>query len=438
MTAEPVRDRRLRAAAGADGLVSVDASRVQGREPVRLRLACVTPYVPHAALPHAGGVLLHHRLVAMSRGADVTVVAPRTNANLRAVEQTDAALQVVLLEPDPAPPLALTNAVALLRAAAGAPDSTVPRLRRAFRTGAPGAESLADQDVIEVHWGEYLPLLPVLRRSAPHAILGLFLHDILSEARAGRARNALVWRPERLAFALGGPAGRWRERRLLRDADLVFVLKEQDAAVLAQHGTTARTARPWLHLPDPVPGPVAEAVALFVGALWREENAEAAIWLVEQVWPLVRTQVPDARLRLVGDRPPPFLRTAAEGATGVEVSGYVEDLDVEYRSARIALAPLTTETGLKIKVPQAMAYGLPVVARPAAALGLAGAPRDVWGGVTDDPSAYAAHVVTLLQDLDLAAAIGRRAASWVLSEPGFDGDVAEALELYRAAAVRSR
>lgn len=438
MTGEPAPARRRGAAATCpDALGSGDASQVQAPAPMRLRLACITPYVPHAALPHAGGVLLHHRLVTMAQDAEVTVLAPRTPGNVRAAEQAAPVLRMVLLEPDPAPRPALANPLALLRAAAGVSDSSVPRLRRALMPGGPAAMVLAQHDAIEVHWGEYQSLLPGLRRIAPHAVLGVFLHDILSQARAARARNELVWKPERLAFAVGGPAGRWREHRLLRSADLVFVLKDQDAQALARHGTPTRTARPWLHLPQPPPGPAADAVALFVGALWREENAEAAAWLVQQVWPLVRAEVPDARLRLVGARPAPALLAAAEGAPGVELSGYVEDIDAEYRCARLGLAPLTTATGLKIKVPQAMAYGLPVVARPAAAVGLADAPPDVWGGVTDDARAYAAYVVALLEDRELANAVGRRAARWVSSTPGFEADVVDTVQLYRSATVRS-
>ena len=153
--------------------------------------------------------------------------------------------------------------------------------------------------------------------------------------------------------------------------------------------------------------------------------------MVDEVWPLVRQEVPPARLRLVGDRPPAALRSRPE--LGIEVTGFVADLDAEHRGARVALAPLTTATGLKVKVPQAMAYGLPVVLRPAAAEGVALAPPDALGGTTDDPRAFAAAVVRLLRDRDHAARTGQRAARWVRSQFDAEADARGAVGAYAAA-----
>ena len=234
------------------------------------RLVCVTPYVPGPDVPHAGGVLLHRRLTALRPlCADVTVVAPETAEHRRAA--AGAAFPTLLLQPDAVPPGRAGTALGLLRAAAGQLDPLVPRLRASLAHSAEAAEVLRAADVVEVHWGEYLPLLPVLRRLAPSATTGVLLHDVVSQAKRGRARNPLVWAPERWALRLGAAALEHREVRLLQAADLVFVLKEQDRDALQDRGLErpVHLARPGLDLPDPAPGPAEEPVALFVVAMWR-------------------------------------------------------------------------------------------------------------------------------------------------------------------------
>jgi glycosyltransferase involved in cell wall biosynthesis len=394
-----------------------------------MRLVCVTPHVPHPDLPHAGGVLLHHRLRAMGEHADIAVLAPHTQHN------ADVAARVtdwpVLLPPGRVSgPSKARTAGELLGAALGRLDSAVPPLRRQLALPDVAA-LLTQQDVVEVHWGDYLPLLPVVARVAPQAARGIFLHDVLTEARAARRRNPLVWTPERAAFLIGSRPAARQEQRLLRSADVTFVLKQQDAERLSAVRSRVLVAQPWLQLPEPVPGPASTPVATFVAALWREENATAALWLTQRVWPRVRQSVPGAELRLVGDRPTPELVAAADAGSGIVVTGFVDDLDGEYRRARVALAPLTSDTGLKVKVPQAMAYGLPVVARPEAVAGVADAPPGVLGGVQSEPQAFADAVAALLVDEDRARRTGLAARSWVERRFDFEADAQRAVEAYQ-------
>lgn len=388
------------------------------------RLLVVTPHAPAPDLGHAGGVLLHHRLQALRRHAEVTVLAPRTPQN----ERVAAVSGAVLVEAEPP----VRGRRLLLEATVGDLSGATPRIGRALRTDPALAALVGAQEAIEVHWGEQLPLVPVLRALAPSARIGVVLHDVVSQARRGRVDEPLVWWPERLAYRVGRRAVRHRELALLAQADLAVVLKQSDADGLRAAGLDLPVLllTPWLERPEPAPGPAAVPVATFISALWREENAAAARWLVEQVWPQVRARVPGAELRLVGQGPPPWLVPRPE--QGVVVTGFVDDLDAEYRRARVALAPLTTPTGLKVKVPQAMAYGLPVVARPPALAGLADAPADVLGASTDDPGAYADAVVRLLSAPGLAEQVGARASTWVRARYAPDQDVAAAIAAYAA------
>jgi glycosyltransferase involved in cell wall biosynthesis len=108
---------------------------------------------------------------------------------------------------------------------------------------------------------------------------------------------------------------------------------------------------------------------------------------------------------------------------GVRLIGFVDDLDGEYQGARVALAPLADPSGMKVKVAQAMALGLPVVATTAAVTGFPDAPPRAFGAVTDDPEVFAAAVTTLLATPGAAEDVGRRAAQWCAGRFDLDAEV---------------
>src|SRR6185436_8426105 len=88
---------------------------------------------------------------------------------------------------------------------------------------------------------------------------------------------------------------------------------------------------------------------LFVAGFGHPPNVDAALWLREEVMPLVWAKRPDVKLRLVGSNPTDQVRALARDDT--EVTGYVSDdvlLD-HYRTARVAVVPLRYGAGIKSK-----------------------------------------------------------------------------------------
>ncbi|MGF1500418.1 MAG: glycosyltransferase [Paracoccaceae bacterium] len=130
-------------------------------------------------------------------------------------------------------------------------------------------------------------------------------------------------------------------------------------------------------------------VALFVGAE-TPPNTEGLAWFLREVWPRVRARLPEARVRVVGAA----ARRTAE-ADGVERVGFVEDLGAEYAAATLAIVPLFIGSGLKIKLVEALAAGLPVVATPVGAQGVEDAPAAALT-IADDPDGTADAVVARL------------------------------------------
>lgn len=114
---------------------------------------------------------------------------------------------------------------------------------------------------------------------------------------------------------------------------------------------------------DPVPG---DRRAIFVASFKYEPNLIALRFLLDQVMPRVWREMPDARLAVVGAG----LKGPVSSDERVETLGFVEDLHAIYETGACAVVPLLQGGGTPLKLIEALAYGLPVVATARAAGGL--------------------------------------------------------------------
>ena len=122
---------------------------------------------------------------------------------------------------------------------------------------------------------------------------------------------------------------------------------------------------------SPVRAPGSQS-ALFVADFSMAHNRRSAHFLVSEVMPLVWKRLPQARLVLVGRR----LALTGGLDPRIEMHGFVENLPGVYAAAGCALVPLLENAGSPLKLIEAMAYGLPIVATPLAADGVDGLVRD--------------------------------------------------------------
>ncbi|HLQ36501.1 MAG TPA: glycosyltransferase, partial [Planctomycetota bacterium] len=150
-------------------------------------------------------------------------------------------------------------------------------------------------------------------------------------------------------------------RRCYPRASLLQALTAEDASALGSElGRQVAIRQPVMAMPARAVVPArAPARALFLGDYRHQPNPEAARRLVREVWPLVRTALPDAELWLAG----PNQQRIAElqGLPGVQVRGYVADLAALFSKVRCLLAPVYSGGGFRMKVLTALAHGLPVI-----------------------------------------------------------------------------
>lgn len=220
--------------------------------------------------------------------------------------------------------------------------------------------------------------------------------------RAARAAGAP------LAFAHRAEAGRCRQREaeLAAAATITVAVSERDLAEITTPGCRSRVIPVAGRVVSTTPVAQTAPVILLSGNLGYRPTVRGALWFAREVWPQLRTRVPNARWVLAGARPAAAVRRLGR-LDGVEIHADVPDLEPFLNSSRLAIAPMSSGSGVPMKVLEAMAAALPAVVDPWAAAGLVGEAAGAVA-VASGVEGWVATVEPLLRDAEQAAALGRR------------------------------
>lgn len=180
------------------------------------------------------------------------------------------------------------------------------------------------------------------------------------------------------------------------DAVVVYSDIERDM-VQAEIPTSNVVLFPLVHDPvsDPMPLSARDGVC-FVGGYRHPPNADAIIWFADQVWPLVYSRCPSAVLYVAGSHMTDSVK-ALGSRPGVEITGFVPDMESFLARRRVNIAPLRFGAGVKGKVSASLANGLPTVGTSIAAEGMLLTPGENIL-VADAAADFASRVVELLTE----------------------------------------
>ncbi|HUV03878.1 MAG TPA: glycosyltransferase family 4 protein [Armatimonadota bacterium] len=308
--------------------------------------------------------------------------------------------------------------------------SPVPRYFRAHHC--PEMEALSMQWAQEEN---YDAALAVTLGAAPCAaklnvrFKVLDQHNVESQVIKRRWQNERSLR-RRLRYAPTWMKAERFERAVARKFDAVMVVSEPELHMMEHLLGNGHRAK--IHvIPNGVDSSFLEyraparehRVLVFTGALAYQPNYDAAVRLCRRILPAVRSEFPDARLRITGRLDGVDIEGLMRIA-GVEFTGYVEDIRPVVASASALVVPLRYGGGTRLKILEAMALGTPVVSTPVGAEGLQ-AQDGVHILIAESDAALAEQISRVLADTGLAARIAQNAHALVQKRYRWDAIAAE-------------
>lgn len=270
---------------------------------------------------------------------------------------------------------------------------------RGYFDARPLLSAAADLSTYDVIWSSSASIpLPASANGRPRRVVDFV--DVDSEKWLEFARVAAA--PLAWGYGLEGRRLTRLEGAIATEVDRALVVSESEAEQLRHAAPQAHVAvipngvdfdyfRPADRTVRPSPQLV------FVGTLDYRPNVDAVLFFVREVLPLLRSALPGIQLTAVGHRPSLRLRLALRDVEGVRVAASVPDVRPYWNAAAVCIVPLRYGRGVKNKVLEAMAMGVPVVGSRVAVEGLA-----VRDGhevlLAETPRDYAEAVRTLLRD----------------------------------------
>ena len=274
-------------------------------------------------------------------------------------------------------------------------------------------------------------------------------HCNLRQAPAGETLPALVVDSHNIDYDLARQYARngsslvrrlyaeanWRKLRreelaTYRDADGVYLCSAADERRLLNEVPTVRTAvipnaaDVEYYQPRSNDPPPDGRTVVFFGLLSYVPNVDGVNHFVMDIWPRIAEAHPEARCKIIGDRPPPSLLALA--GPRVELTGFVPDLRPHLAAAAVVVVPLRLGGGTRLKIVEAMAMGKAIVSTTLGAEGIEAVPgRDIL--VEDEPVGFADAVSHLLAEPSLAARVGQSARQLAVKRYAWSG-AARALE----------
>lgn len=250
----------------------------------------------------------------------------------------------------------------------------------------------------QLNMAQYAPRGTGARRVLDaHNALWLLYRRLAQTMRPG-PRRLMLEREWRLLRTYEGAVG--------RDVDAVLAVSDEDRAALQDviGDEAAISVVPIAVDCDEVAIVRRQADAarlVHVGTMFWPPNADAVQWFVECVYPRIRAARPQVGFDVVGADPPRAVRDLARLGSGVQVTGYVADPTPYLERAAAMVVPVRAGSGMRVKILNALAQGVPVVTTTVGCEGIA-----VTSGVhlliADTAEEFAAATLRLLADRGLA------------------------------------
>lgn len=410
--------------------------------PKRLHILYVSP-MPTSPPRSGAEARMHGLLSNLARRHEITAVTlvdPGDDAELCARAMREHCRDVVLV-PNPHGRPGLAKRAVQLRSVGSLHSyerlrCTVPAMQEELD----GLMSRERFDVLNLEF-PYLAHYR-LRRSPPGTPpppVVLDAHDIAHEI-VRQVAHSSVSLGRRLYAAVNWRKLRRDELAAFRGVDGVYTCSAADQRRVLADLPSARTAvipnaaDVDHYQPRPSDPPSDGRTVVFFGLLSTYPNTDGVLFFLREIWPLISAARPEARFKIIGARPPASVRAFA--GPRVEITGLVDDLRPHLASAAVVVVPLRLGSGTRLKIVEGMAMGKAIVSTALGAEGIDAVPeRDIL--LADQPAAFAASTIRLLDDPALAARLGRAGRQLAVERYSWSA-AAQALERFYGEVLEAR
>ncbi len=401
-----------------------------------MKILFITPYVPHPHAGHGGGMILFQTVSRLAGRHHVEVISFADDDEMRLNLDPSWKFRMTLVPRARRVPRQLHRIVSL----------AIVRLLQLFRSLLLGIPAYAGKfydprmnrlvqhktgtepfDIVQIEYTQMGQYVDAIRSG----VVVLREHDVFLQTAVRRFETA---RSLLRKFASFVQLGLWKryEPRLIKRFDHVITLTQKDKELLDKAtGNSVRITglMPGTDVPDSVVkyGSREPKTILFVGSLDHGPNLDAAEFLCSDVFPIVAQAIPESRLDIIGRYPPSSL--AARKSDSIRILDFVEDLESHLQRAAIFAAPIRFGGGIKVKILQALAFGLPVITTPIGAEGIEGLTDENFV-LAESAEEFAHRIVFFLQHPKKAESIGRNARELARKRYSWDASVAKLEALY--------
>ena len=267
----------------------------------------------------------------------------------------------------------------------------------------------------------------------------LFQHNV--EAMIWKRHYELQKNPLKRAFLYDQWRKTWRyERSACQRFDLVIAVSAADEQQMREEYDLQRTAAVATGVDIDYFSPSKSITPephniVFTGSMDWLPNEDAMQYFIREVLPLVRKEIPDVTLTVVGRNPYASLVELSKSDQSIVVTGRVDDVRPYIDRAAVYVVPIRIGGGTRLKIYEAMSMGKPVVSTTVGAEGLPVTNNEELV-LADSAPEFAAALIHLFRDPDWAADLGGRAAKLVCGKFGWRG-VAESFAKLCAQAAKS-
>jgi polysaccharide biosynthesis protein PslH len=299
-----------------------------------------------------------------------------------------------------------------------------------FREILAGVLTRDKYDIIQLEGLYLMPYAETIRKCSRAKIV-LRAHNIEHEVWKRITLHTKNWIKRAYYKRLSGRMAVF-EYSFINAYDMLVPISERDLRSFNSHGNT----KPSLVIPVGLDvsgslesaGGAGNVRVSFIGSLDYIPNQEGLVWFIEKVWKKFLHPSHPYAFYVAGRNAPARLKRYLSKQP-VNFVGEVEDAGKFMRSGGVMVVPVLSGGGIRVRIIEAMAMGIPVVCTSLAAEGI-----DVKDGlelmIADDPEIIAGAIVTLLENQTFFAHIGKNAQSFIAEKMNEDKITAELLTFY--------